>query len=241
TRNNQTINLLEHQILNQHIREGYNYIHLGLIQVAAKPNYRLGVNSLILMILRYIRLKKFNDSIIAILESNLHDGPAFFNCYPNFSIDLRHDKTNDIVDELSSPIQIIFGIYYKVTKISYNFKALRSSKEETILVEANLRKSSIQVPKRLSHNEVTSKIPKEWLLEEITEEPKVYNTQIREMIQEGPNIRLKMNRSAFVKINEPLMNLKGQPSRHSVDGSTINLDLRGIDINNPKNCTTSVF
>ena len=42
--------------------------------------------------LKDIRLKKFNDSIIAILESNLHDGATFFNYYPNFSINLRNDK-----------------------------------------------------------------------------------------------------------------------------------------------------
>jgi len=65
--------------------------------------------------LRDIRLKKFNDYIIAILESNLHDGPAFFNCYPNFFMNIRNDKTSnsiklyvqtteDIVDELSGPI-----------------------------------------------------------------------------------------------------------------------------------------
>ena len=65
--------------------------------------------------LKDIRLKKFNDSIIAILESNLHDGATFFNYYPNFSINLRNDKTSnsiklyvqtpkDIVDELSGLI-----------------------------------------------------------------------------------------------------------------------------------------
>ncbi|RDX72086.1 hypothetical protein CR513_48483, partial [Mucuna pruriens] len=81
----------------QHIKEGYNFIHLGLIQVAAKPNYRLGINSLILIILRDIRLKRFDNSIIVILESNLHDGPAFFNCYPNFLMDLKNDKTSNAI------------------------------------------------------------------------------------------------------------------------------------------------
>ncbi|RDX87439.1 hypothetical protein CR513_31088, partial [Mucuna pruriens] len=161
-------------------------------------------------------------------------------------MDLKNDKTSnaiklhvklpdDIVDELSSLIQIIFRIYYKFTKINYNFKALRSSsKEETILVEANLRKSSIQVPKRLSHSEVISKIPEDWLLEEVVSEPKVYNTQVRDIIQEGSNIRLRMNRSTSLKINEPHMIFRGQPARHSVDSATINLDLRGIDTNNSK-------
>ncbi|RDY03801.1 hypothetical protein CR513_12573, partial [Mucuna pruriens] len=101
------------------------------------------------MILRDIRLKRFDDSKIAILESNLHAGPAFFNCYPNFSIDLKNDKTED------------------------------------------------------------------WLLEEVVSEPKVYNTQVSDIIQEDSNIR-------------------GQHARHLVDSAIINLDLRGIDTNNSK-------
>ena len=32
-----TITILEQQMLDQHIKKGYNFIHLGLIQVAAKP------------------------------------------------------------------------------------------------------------------------------------------------------------------------------------------------------------
>ncbi|RDX63500.1 hypothetical protein CR513_58068, partial [Mucuna pruriens] len=180
-----------------------------------------------------------NSPILMLLKSNLHDGPAFFNCYHNFSMNLRNDRTsnaiklyvklsNDIVDELFGPIQIIFRIYYRVTKINYNFKALRSyQKEKTILVEANLRKSSIQVPKRLNHSEVISKIPKDWLLEEIVSEPKVYNTEIRDIIQKGSNIRLRMNRSTSLKINELHMIFRGQPAKHSIDSATINLNLRG--------------
>ena len=101
-------------------------------------------------------------------------------------MNLRNDKTStsiksyvqtpkDIVDELSGPIQIIYRIYYKVTKIDYNYKALRSSpRDETILVEANLRKSSVQTLKRLSHEEVVRRIPEEWILEDVIKEPKVY-------------------------------------------------------------------
>ncbi|RDX65399.1 Enzymatic polyprotein, partial [Mucuna pruriens] len=176
TRNDQIINILKQNELDEHIKKGYNYIHLGLIQIAAKPNYRLGINSPILMMLRDIRCKKFKDSIISIVESNLHDDPAFFNCYPNFSMNLRNDKT-------------------------------------------------IQIPKKLSHEEIISKVPEEWLLEEIIEEPKIYHNQIREIIQDGPNIRLKMNRSKSLMINEPQVIYKGQPSRYSIDESNLDLIL----------------
>nr|KYP59664.1 polyprotein [Cajanus cajan] len=243
TKTNKILNLIEQTLLDEHIRKGYNFMHLGLIQVAVKPNYRLGINSPILLLLRDIRMKQFQDSIIAILESNLHDGPAFFNCYPNFSMDIKNEKTSkslklyvkipdEILDEESGPIQIIVRIYYKITKIDYNYKALRSSpKNETVLVEANLKKSSIQIPRRLSHAEVISKIPEDWLLEDIIEEPKIYNTQIREIIQDGTDIRLRLNRSKSFRNNLPQMIFKGNNARHSVDGSTINIDLTKLDIN----------
>jgi len=38
-----------------------------------------------------------------------------------------------------------------------------------------------------------------------------------------------MNRSLSLKIRESQIIYKGQPSRHSVDNSTINLDLRGLN------------
>jgi len=42
TKNNKVINILEQEMLHKHISQDFNFIHLGLIQVAAKPNYRLG-------------------------------------------------------------------------------------------------------------------------------------------------------------------------------------------------------
>ena len=48
-------------------------------------------------------------------------------------------------------------------------------------------------------------------------------------MQDITGIRLRMNRSSSLKIREPQILHKGQPSRHLVDNSTINLDLRGLD------------
>ena len=53
----------------------------------------------------------------------------------------------------------------------------------------------------------------------------MYNTQIREIVQDGTDIRLRMNRSSSFKDHLPQMIYKGTSSRHSVDGSTINIDL----------------
>src|ERR1044072_5430116 len=100
------------------------------------------------------------------------------------------------------------------------------------MIEANLKKSSIQVPKKLTHEEVISKIPEEWVFKEILPAPKVEHTQVREIVQEGNDIRLRMNRSKSFTIREP-QTVKAESSRASVDyGSIINL--RGLDNSLPR-------
>ncbi|RDX92381.1 hypothetical protein CR513_25500, partial [Mucuna pruriens] len=69
TKNNKVINILKQEIKTK--------LHI-------KNNYP------IIMLLRDIRLKDFNDSIIAIMESNIQDGLTFFSCYPNFSMDNKY-------------------------------------------------------------------------------------------------------------------------------------------------------
>ena len=65
-------------------------------------------------------------------------------------------------------------------------------------------------------------------------QPKIYNTQMREIIQEGTNIRLRMNKSKSVQIREPQKLFREESSKVSVDGSTINIDLKGLDNTIPK-------
>lgn len=93
TQQHESINLLNEELLDKHKQQGFNYIHLGLIQVAVKPLHKLGLNTPILLVLRDSRIKTFPESIIAILESNLNDGPVYFNCYPNYSMNLRDSFT----------------------------------------------------------------------------------------------------------------------------------------------------
>ena len=43
----QVIRLLDNRSVDKHKKDGYNFIHLGMIQVAAKPLTRLGLNTAI--------------------------------------------------------------------------------------------------------------------------------------------------------------------------------------------------
>jgi len=49
------------------------------------------------MLSRDIRLKIFIDSIIVVMESNLDDRPDFFNCYLNFSMDVKNQYTSNAI------------------------------------------------------------------------------------------------------------------------------------------------
>ena len=45
----QVIRLLDNKSIEKHKKDGYNFIHFGMIQVVAKPLIRLGLNTSIVM------------------------------------------------------------------------------------------------------------------------------------------------------------------------------------------------
>ena len=112
----------------------------------------MGVSTPVVAILRDMRLRRFRDQVIAIFESNIHDGPSFFNCYPDYSIDLINPPIKialvlnigtpgTIADPSVTHISVIDRIHYKVSKIYYNFKDLKSFlKNKIVVLERNLRK-----------------------------------------------------------------------------------------------------
>ena len=86
----QVIRLLDNRSVEKHKKDGYNFIHFGMIQVAAKPLTRLGLNTAIVMCLRDNRHLEYRDSIIGAVQAGLNDGPVYFHCYPNFTVRCRH-------------------------------------------------------------------------------------------------------------------------------------------------------
>ena len=54
-------------------KKDYNFIHFGMIQVAAKPLKKVGLNTLIVMCLRDNRHLEYRDSIIGAVQA----GPFF--------------------------------------------------------------------------------------------------------------------------------------------------------------------
>ena len=82
------IQLLSQNTINHH-RNKFNYIHIGLVQVAIKPLFRLGLDIPVFVCLRDVRSTKFTDSILNMIDSNLANGLVYFNCFPNFSMNIN--------------------------------------------------------------------------------------------------------------------------------------------------------
>ena len=74
----QVIRLLDSKSIDKHKKDGYNFIHFGMIQVSAKPLTRLGLSTSIVMCLRDNRHLDYRDSIIGELQAGLNDDPIYF-------------------------------------------------------------------------------------------------------------------------------------------------------------------
>jgi len=84
----QTIKLLSKVAIKKH-KEKYRCICFGMIQVALKPLTRLGLNCPIFMAPNYNRLIHYKDSLVAMIQTNIRNGPINLNCCPNYSVDLN--------------------------------------------------------------------------------------------------------------------------------------------------------
>ena len=122
----ETIQLFSMESINRH-REKYALLHVGLVQVAIKPLTREALNTSVLLCLRDDRHLRFNNSLLGMMETSLHNGPVYFNCYPNFALSLSDRNIMDALTfnvktdsyymkEGSEPLAIIYRIYYKLMK-----------------------------------------------------------------------------------------------------------------------------
>ncbi|GKC26831.1 enzymatic polyprotein, partial [Tanacetum coccineum] len=210
----QSINLFSGKAIKEY-RKHYKYLHVGLVQVAIKPLTRLGINAPICMILRDARLLKFDQSLLALAESNICNGPIYFNCYPDFTVALRDPNILDVLTldikmkniemkEGSDPLAVIYRVYYKVMSTTVEPRALIDhTKNETIIFEANLENSQICIPKKLKWEEIRRN--ETWNLEEMNQpKPLKLNKDITNIVEHtNGNIQISFGKNI------------GESSRHS--------------------------
>ncbi|XP_050919693.1 uncharacterized protein LOC127137264 [Lathyrus oleraceus] len=201
-------------MLENHVREGYRYIHLGLIQIAIKLLHKLGLNTPIMLVLRDTHIKDFYNSTIAIVESNLNDGLVYFNFHPNYSMSLIDEFTKNslviYVQGLSDTfnpgvvnIDVISRITYKISNVSYNFKSLKTtSRNETCIIEVNLSRSNVMTPKILTASDIIDKFPQKWILQDVVKYEKIKTRSDRDVIQDiDGSVRIQTNRSQSFHYN----------------------------------------
>ena len=70
-------------------------MHIGLVQVAVRPFIRKVDNVPIYMALTDKSLKKNKSSLLATINTNIHNRPIFLNCYPAFCIDFTCPTTQE--------------------------------------------------------------------------------------------------------------------------------------------------
>ena len=138
-----------------------------MIQVAAKPLTKIGLNTSIVMCLRDNRHLDYQDSIIGAFQAGLNDGPVYFQCFPNFIVRLSDAHILDLVvlhvkthgfkfKEENNPVSIITRFVYKSMTTSVGSRALCTSpKGETTLFHSDmLNNSNFIIPKKIKWNEV---------------------------------------------------------------------------------------
>jgi len=89
----QTIGMIKSNSIESHLKANYHFMHIGLVQAAIKPLLKTGVNASIYLALRDKRLCHYKSSLLAAIQTNVCKRPIFFNCYPNFMVDLTCPMT----------------------------------------------------------------------------------------------------------------------------------------------------
>ena len=204
------IQLLTSEAITKQRKNGFNFLHIGLIQVAVKPLTSKGINASILLCLRDARHTNYNTSILGMMESSLFNGPIHFNCFPDFTLSLTDPhilktmtlniKTSGYeMLEGSKPLALIYRIYYKCLRTNLNVHALvKSPKDKTLLIQSSTNDANIQVPRSINWKDIN--LPNDWLLENENHPRKVQNNAINlERIQEylDGSVRISFDQPRF--------------------------------------------
>ena len=258
------VRLLKDKDLDRY-KSSFNYLHIGLVQVAVKPLFRRGLDIPVCVLLRDDRFLNFDDSLLGLLQSNLTDGPVYFNYYPNFSVDINDPNVTDTLTlnvktkNLNSKtdsreIAVVYRVYYRLMKTQLAPKAcLESVRGETMLMEANHSHSSIFVPRTLQWKDILSN--NEWHFENITQPFTSHppRSQIERVIQfpdgsidlkflENPSMRSSSaRRSSWSPSSSCPSKTTHQPSSSKTfEDEEDNITIANSDIYNSKGKVTGV-
>ncbi|KAI5335123.1 hypothetical protein L3X38_025256 [Prunus dulcis] len=244
SKEHETCQLLNLESILKHKKDGNNFLHIGLVQVAVKLLTRLGLKASILLCLRDASFTEFSDSTLGVIESSLCNGLVHFDCYPDFTVSLSDPHilrtlTLNIKTEGynvlpgTQPLALVYRIYYKVTGTNMNFQALnKSPKDQTVLIQSHTSDAHIQVPHTIKWSEVA--LPKDWTLVTESQPAPIQHSLINlDYIQQYLDVTVKIKFDSYPlrKSNVQLQQLPtpGQsqrhvPARHSFAASSSTLE-----------------
>ena len=192
------------------------------------------------MALRDKRMKKYKSSLWALINTNIHNRPTFFNCYPDFCVDLLCHMTPEAL-KLDVHIQggefhdfksfaIMYRVYFWLMSTNLSTKVsstLPWNSKETILLQIEDDKPPVFTPKIIKWKEIT--IPEAIELEDVQSSSHDKSKQLKdiEQIIEEPDgvVPLRLCSSC-----EPINLPSTSRSRKSISDFHSN---RGIPINKP--------
>ncbi|KAL2894788.1 ORF I: Movement protein [Bienertia sinuspersici] len=126
-----SIQLLDKDLNQKYISEGFRYVHFGCVQIAIKPLVRLVIDVPVMLALRDKSLISFKDSLLALANSHICQGAIYFNCFPNLCNDLEDPyilQSLTLYINLSKEIQfvgarnfsVIYRVYYQLLNTQLN-------------------------------------------------------------------------------------------------------------------------
>lgn len=176
---NVSAKLLSRDFLKGFIKKQHRFMHLGLVQIAIKPLMRDGLEAPIVVCLRDARHSNFNNSLLALVEANLSQGPICFDCFPSFSVSLNDASSIEVLTLNVKSSGIPLALTYRVV-----CKAMPDLSSEA-LKEPILGQTTYFLPATGTRS--TTKwdealIPESWISKP---EPKANNVNVFETLPDG--------------------------------------------------------
>lgn len=160
---NVSINLFTRDFIKGFIKKQHKFLHLGLVQIAIKPLLRDGLGAPIVVALRDARLLNFKNSLLAFVESNLSQGPFYFDCFPSYSVSLDDPSSMKVltlyVMTSGIPLALTYRLVCKAT-VDLSSGALK----EPVLGETTYIQPSTGTRITTKWNEL--QVPESWVLKE---------------------------------------------------------------------------
>lgn len=159
TNQNVSIKLLSRDFLKGFIKKQHKFMHLGVVQIAIKPLMRDGLGAPVIVSLRDARHLNFENSLLALVEANVSEGPFYFNCFPNFSISLADASSFEVLTLNIKTGGIPLALTYRVAcKAMVDLSS--ESLQESVLGETAYFQHAIGTQSTTKWDEV--EVPESW-------------------------------------------------------------------------------